>query len=160
MAVSGLIMLYPTWPWALLGMGHPQSLWATCCSASPSCHSGMVSPNVMYVQPVLRKAWGRKMAVVERKAKECLMPGSMVLTGSNLCSSAPLAVACPGLDSAQFFLQLACGNSFFHWQPFCPPGLLSMPGSLGSIASRWPTWGQLEHTEYVSILFWQYHTNT
>lgn len=39
------------------------------------------------------------MAVVERKAKECLMLGSMVLTGSSPCSSAPIAVVCPGLDS-------------------------------------------------------------
>jgi len=25
---------HPTWPWALLGRGHPQLLWATCSSAS------------------------------------------------------------------------------------------------------------------------------
>lgn len=76
------------------------------------------------------------MAVVQRKAKECLMPGSTVSAGSSLCPSAPIVVACPGLNSAQFFLQLACGNRFFRWQSFCPPSLLSVPGSLGTIASR------------------------
>jgi len=27
---------HPTWPWTLPGKGHPQFVWATCSSASPS----------------------------------------------------------------------------------------------------------------------------